>query len=106
MEKQGGLPPCFLFREAYVMKQVTAIVLGAGARGNVYARYAKKTAGQFAVVGVAEPNEARRQRFAEEHHLHAGSDAHGARSKGACTGISCFAGKTNGNNRGRMPDDR
>lgn len=69
MEKQGGLPPCFLFREAYVMKQVTAIVLGAGARGNVYARYAKKTAGQFAVVGVAEPNEARRQRFAEEYHV-------------------------------------
>ena len=51
------------------MEKVTAIILGAGARGNVYARYSKEHPEQFAVAGVAEPDAVRRTRFAEEYHI-------------------------------------
>ena len=46
---------------------ITAIVLGAGNRGNVYGRYAVANPGDVKMVGVAEPNEFRNERFAKSH---------------------------------------
>jgi predicted dehydrogenase len=46
-------------------RPVTAIVLGAGNRGNVYASYSQNYPDELKIVGVAEPIEFRRRRFAE-----------------------------------------
>lgn len=51
------------------MKKVTAILIGAGARGSIYARYALEKSDEFKIVGIAEPDEERRLLFAREHHL-------------------------------------
>lgn len=52
------------------MKQVTAIVLGAGQRGaGVYADYALQFPNELKIVGVAEPRKDRREAFAKAHHL-------------------------------------
>ena len=51
------------------MKKVTAILLGAGARGNIYAHYSKEYPEEFEIIGVAEPNMARRERFAAQYHI-------------------------------------
>jgi hypothetical protein len=48
---------------------VTAIVIGAGARGNTYGGYALKNPGEIAIVGVAEPVSLRNERFAEKHQI-------------------------------------
>ncbi len=50
-------------------RPVTAIVIGAGARGNVYGDYALEYPDQLDIVGVAEPNEIRNERFAQKHHI-------------------------------------
>jgi predicted dehydrogenase len=50
-------------------KPVTCIVLGAGARGNVYASYASKYPEEMKIVGVAEPIPYRRQRFSEKYNI-------------------------------------
>jgi Predicted dehydrogenases and related proteins len=50
-----------------MMKQVTAIVIGAGKRGNIYVQQA--IPGSLKVLGVAEPDEIRRAKFQEKHHL-------------------------------------
>ncbi|AEI50142.1 Gfo/Idh/MocA family oxidoreductase [Runella slithyformis] len=50
---------------------ITAIVLGAGNRGNVYGRYAVAYPGDVKMVGVAEPNEFRNERFAKTHGIEA-----------------------------------
>ncbi|GGE12380.1 oxidoreductase [Marinithermofilum abyssi] len=48
------------------MKQVKAIVLGAGDRGTrAYAPYALQFPHELGIVGVADPNEERRKQFAE-----------------------------------------
>jgi predicted dehydrogenase len=47
-----------------VSRPITAVVLGAGNRGNVYASYAEKFPNELKIVGVAEPIEVRRSRFA------------------------------------------
>lgn len=50
------------------MKQVTAILIGAGNRGaEAYASYALKFPGELSFVGVAEPREAYRREFAAKH---------------------------------------
>lgn len=49
------------------MKQITAIVLGAGGRGNVYAAYSKRYPNELKIVGVAEPDEDRRKCFQESY---------------------------------------
>ncbi len=49
------------------MKKITAILLGAGARGNIYAHYARECPEEFQIVGVAEPDRARREQFVEEY---------------------------------------
>lgn len=54
-------------------KPVTAITLGAGARGNVYGDYAVEYPDQLDIVGVAEPIPLRNERYAKKHAI---SDAH------------------------------
>ena len=49
--------------------KMTAIVLGAGSRGNAYATYSKYRAEELEIVAVAEPNEARRKKFAKEYQI-------------------------------------
>ncbi|WP_290799142.1 Gfo/Idh/MocA family protein [Flavihumibacter sp. UBA7668] len=50
-------------------KPVTAIVIGAGRRGYVYGQFASQYAQQFDIIGVAEPNLIRNQRYASTHHI-------------------------------------
>jgi predicted dehydrogenase len=50
-------------------KPLTAVVLGAGNRGNVYASYAQKFPNELKIVGVAEPIELRRKRFSKKHDI-------------------------------------
>ena len=49
------------------MKQVTAILIGAGARGQVYAAYAKQHPEELKIVAVAEPKRERREHFCLEY---------------------------------------
>lgn len=50
------------------MRQVTAIVLGAGQRGaDAYAEFARNFPNEMKIVGVAEPREDRRERFARRY---------------------------------------
>ena len=63
--KDGGLP-ISLPQDARFKKlarPVTAVVLGAGSRGNVYASYSQKYPDELKIVGVAEPIEYRRKKF-------------------------------------------
>ncbi|MEZ4919182.1 MAG: Gfo/Idh/MocA family oxidoreductase [Saprospiraceae bacterium] len=48
-------------------KPITAITLGAGARGNVYGGYALSYPGELDIVGVAEPIPIRNERYTEKH---------------------------------------
>ncbi|MGO0765051.1 Gfo/Idh/MocA family oxidoreductase, partial [Citrobacter freundii] len=49
--------------------KVTVLVVGAGARGEIYARYALEHPDRMQVVGVAEPREAYRQQFVAQHNI-------------------------------------
>ncbi len=57
--------------ERYVSleKPVTAIVLGAGNRGNVYGRFALAFPNELDMVGVAEPIEFRNDKFTKAHNI-------------------------------------
>lgn len=48
-------------------RPLTAIVLGAGNRGNVYASYAQKSPKEIKIVGVAEPIARRNEHMAKTH---------------------------------------
>ncbi len=48
-------------------RPVNVILIGAGHRGSIYADYATKSPREMRVVGVAEPNAARRKRIAAAH---------------------------------------
>ena len=50
-------------------RPVTAITLGAGARGNVYGNYAVKYPDQLDIVGVAEPIALRNERYTKKHDI-------------------------------------
>jgi predicted dehydrogenase len=50
-------------------RKITAIVCGAGNRGNVYGGYALQHPDELDIVGVAEPIEIRRNRFSEKHEI-------------------------------------
>lgn len=50
-------------------KPVTAVVMGAGNRGNVYSGYSVKFPKELKIVGVAEPIEIRRKKFAEKYDI-------------------------------------
>ena len=58
-----GLPD----QEAKVLRPVSAIVIGAGARGSVYAAYSAQYAGALNIVGVADVNRVRREQMAQEY---------------------------------------
>jgi hypothetical protein len=49
------------------MKPVTAITLGAGARGNTYGNFAVNFPEMLKIVGVAEPNIIRKARYSQKH---------------------------------------
>lgn len=53
------------------MKQLTAIVIGAGNRGaDAYASYALEYPKELKIVGVAEPHPIKRKNLAKLHHIH------------------------------------
>ena len=56
-------------RHKKLAKPVTAITFGAGARGNVYGDYAIEYPDQLKIVGVADPNSLRTERYARKHSL-------------------------------------
>ena len=49
------------------MKQITAVVLGAGSRGEIYGSYALAYPEELKILAVAEPKADRREKFAKEH---------------------------------------
>lgn len=49
------------------MKQITAVVLGAGSRGEIYGSYALAHPEELKIVAVAEPRADRREKFARAH---------------------------------------
>ncbi|WP_350299234.1 Gfo/Idh/MocA family protein [Peribacillus frigoritolerans] len=52
------------------MKQMTAIIIGAGDRGvRAYAPYALEYPNELKITGVAEPNKERRTKFQQEHNI-------------------------------------
>jgi predicted dehydrogenase len=50
-------------------KPLTAVVVGAGNRGNTYSAYSEKYPDELKIVGVAEPIEVRRRRFSERYKI-------------------------------------
>lgn len=50
-------------------KPITAITLGAGARGNVYGNYAVNFPKNLDIVGVAEPIKIRNERYTKKHNI-------------------------------------
>lgn len=50
-------------------KPITAITLGAGARGNVYGNYAVSYPKNLDIVGVAEPIKIRNERYTKKHNI-------------------------------------
>lgn len=61
------LPDNPLYKQ--LAKPVTAITIGAGARGNVYGDYAIEYPEQLKIVGVADPNALRNERYAAKHNI-------------------------------------
>ena len=51
------------------MKPLTAIIIGAGDRGTIYARFMSQMPDKFRIVGLADPQQSRRQRVQELCHL-------------------------------------
>ena len=49
--------------------RITAITLGAGARGNVYGNYAATYPKNLDIVGVAEPIKIRNERYTKKHNI-------------------------------------
>jgi predicted dehydrogenase len=52
-----------------LMAPITAVLMGAGARGNAYAEFALRYPDALRIVAVAEPDASRRERFARSHGL-------------------------------------
>ena len=48
---------------------ITAITLGAGARGNTYGNYAARFPNELNIIGVAEPIPLRNERYAKKHSI-------------------------------------
>ncbi len=67
----SSLPLLFDTNKSYQKptKPVTAITLGAGARGNVYGNYAVKFPDELDIVGVAEPILVRNDRYTKKHQI-------------------------------------
>ena len=56
-------------RHVSLQKAITAITLGAGARGNTYGNYAINNPNEIKIVGVAEPIALRNERYAKKHNI-------------------------------------
>lgn len=56
-------------RHVKILKPVRAILIGAGHRGTIYANYALENPDELKIVGLAEPNENRREAFKKKHEL-------------------------------------
>ena len=54
-----------------IQKPVTAILIGAGHRGSIYADYAIKNPGELTITGVADPNHLRASKTARLHKIRA-----------------------------------
>ncbi|MFT4022200.1 MAG: Gfo/Idh/MocA family oxidoreductase [Flavihumibacter sp.] len=52
-----------------VDRPITAIVIGGGKRGNIYGNFALHFPDQVKMVGIAEPNPVRNERFAANHRI-------------------------------------
>lgn len=50
-------------------KKITAVVLGAGSRGNVYAEHSNICPDELEIVAVAEPDVKRREKFAKKYNI-------------------------------------
>jgi hypothetical protein len=59
----------FFRSDLQLEKPVTAITLGAGARGNVYGNYAVSYPKNLDIVGVAEPIKIRNERYTKKHNI-------------------------------------
>ena len=70
-DEDGDLNQMFASKslKADVNRVMTVAVVGAGARGNVYARYAKKYPSVMKVVGVADINPVRLESFAKAYDI-------------------------------------
>lgn len=66
---ENGQPILLPEEQLNLDKAITAITLGAGNRGNVYGGYALQYADQLDIVGVAEPNAIRNERYAQKHNI-------------------------------------
>lgn len=62
-------PKQFFRSDLQLDKPVTAITLGAGARGNVYGNYAVSYPKNLDIVGVAEPIKIRNERYTKKHSI-------------------------------------
>lgn len=51
-------------------KPVSAIIIGAGERGKIYAGYSKKHPEKLKIIGVSDPNERKRKYFIENYNIH------------------------------------
>lgn len=51
------------------MKKITAVILGAGSRGNVYASYAERFPLELKITAVADPDAVRCNRLADRHNI-------------------------------------
>ncbi len=61
--------PAREFSNHSIKTPVTAITLGAGARGNVYGNYAVQFPNELDIVGVAEPIPIRNERYTQKHNI-------------------------------------
>ncbi|MFT3682596.1 MAG: Gfo/Idh/MocA family oxidoreductase [Ferruginibacter sp.] len=68
---ENGLPILLPEEKILLDKPITAIVCGAGNRGNVYGGYSLQHADQLDIVGVAEPITIRNERYAQKHAIKA-----------------------------------
>ncbi len=69
IEQFEYIPSSLGFNTNNLTRQLTAITCGAGSRGNVYGGYAERFPEELDIIGVAEPIELRRQRYAEKHNI-------------------------------------
>ena len=56
-------------RHVVIQKPITAILIGAGHRGNIYADYALRKPGELKIIAVADPEKERRNRIMKWHKL-------------------------------------
>jgi len=64
-----GTPVILPDNDPSVVKRITAVTLGAGARGNTYGNYALEYPSELDIVGVAEPIQFRRERYTQKHKI-------------------------------------